>query len=180
MTMLWKRTFFPYFAVFFWARLSERMPFPDLFQFYSSFPSHRQLSNPKTHAVSLWTFGVEKMPNMCMEISANTPTKSMKAKKRCQMSSKLENMSIISWHEWHDQAVDYIAYTPSNSQPFFMWYSCLLLFFFLGLAKTKQWPAFMLMSWMRWFGLYILPLKKNWWVELRSAHSFCQEPFSTI
>lgn len=122
---------------------------------------------------------LKKMPNMCMEISANAPTKSMKAKKRCQMSSKLENMNIICWHEWHDQAVDYIVYTPSNSQPFFMWYSCLLLFFFLGLAKTKTMTGSHAMSWRRFFGA-IPPLKRNWWVELRSAHSFCQEPFSTI
>lgn len=114
-----------------------------------------------THPVSLWTFAVEKMPNMCMEISANAPTKSMKAKTRCQMSSKLENMNIICWQEWHDQAVDYIVYTPSNSQPFFMWYSCLLLFFFLGLAKTKQWPAFMLCREGVFLGLYLRSKKTD-------------------
>ena len=135
MTMLWKPDFlFHILQCFFEPGCLKE----SLFLTFSSF------FHPKTHPVSLWTFGVEKMPNMCMEISANTPTKSMKAKTRCQMSSKLENMNIICWHEWHDQAVDYIVYTPSNSQPFFMWYSCLLLFFFLGQAKTKQWLAFML------------------------------------
>ena len=46
-------------------------------------------------------------------------------------------------------------------------------------SKNKTMTGSHAMSWRRFFGA-IPPLKKNWWVELRSAHSFCQEPFSTI
>ncbi len=142
MTMLWKRTFLTIFCSVFVEPgppgLKER-----LLLTFSSFirASHLIGSFQILKLISLRTFGVEKMPNICMEIPANIPTKSMKAKKSCQMSSKLEN-SILTWMTWPSGGLH--VYTPSNSQPFFMWYSCLLLFFFLGLATKKQWPAFML------------------------------------